>query len=174
MREQRMVREYWAFDESIGYLARLIFRSFSGLREQHTREYGISSGQWTFLRELWREDGISQRELSRRIAMRDATTAVTLRTLERAGLVRRDVNHRDRREILVHLTPRGRNLEKRLMPATAEIQALATRNLSDAEVNALRRLMLHVIDNLAGADPELRDSRRSPVPSFRRNISGAP
>ena len=161
MSEQRISRGYWAFDDSIGYLARLIFRSFSGLREQHTREYGISSGQWTFLRQLWREDGISQRELSRRLALRDATTAVTLRTLERSGLVRRDVNRRDRREILVHLTPHGRSLEKHLIPVTAEIHARATRNLSSADVDALGRLLLQAIDNLASADPELRDSRRT-------------
>ncbi len=161
MSERRIPRDYWAFDDSIGYLARLIFRSFSRLREQHTRKYGISSGQWTFLRQLWREDGISQRELSRRIAMRDATTAVSLRTLERAGLVRRDINRRDRREILVHLTPRGRSLEKQLMPVTAEIHARATRDMSDAEVDTLGRLMLHVIANLASADPELRGSRQT-------------
>lgn len=163
MSDQRITMDYWAFDDSIGYLARLIFRSFSRLREHQTREYGISSGQWTFLRQLWREDGISQRELSRRIAMRDATTAVSLRTLERAGLVRRDVNRSDRREILVHLTPRGRSLEEQLMPVTAEIHAHATRNMSDAEVDALGRLMLHVIANLAAADPELRSSRQTPA-----------
>ena len=156
MSEQPIASDYWAFDDSIGYLARLIFRSFSRLREQRTREYGISSGQWTFLRQLWREDGISQRELSRRLAMRDATTAVTLRILERAGLVRREINRRDRREILVYLTPLGKGLEKRLMPITADIQALAVRNLSDAEVDTLRRLMLHVVSNLASADPDLR------------------
>ncbi|WP_231732617.1 MULTISPECIES: MarR family winged helix-turn-helix transcriptional regulator [unclassified Sphingopyxis] len=160
MSERLPAGNYWAFDDSLGYLARLIFRSFSRLREQHTREYDISSGQWTFLRQLWRDDGISQRELSRRLAMRDATTAVTLRALERAGLVRRAVNRRDRREILVHLTPHARRLEKLLMPRTAKIQALATQNLSDAEVETLRRLLLHVIDNLASADPELQDSRR--------------
>jgi DNA-binding MarR family transcriptional regulator len=159
MGDQRIAMDYWAFDDSIGYLARLIFRSFSRLREHQTREYGISSGQWTFLRQLWREDGVSQRELSRRIAMRDATTAVSLRTLERAGLVRRDVNRSDRREILVHLTPRGRSLEKQLLPVTAEIQVLATRSLSDAEVDTLRLLMLRVIDNLARADPEQKRPR---------------
>lgn len=159
MSDQRITMDYWAFDDSIGYLARLIFRSFSRLREHQTREYGISSGQWTFLRQLWREDGISQRELSCRIAMRDATTAVSLRTLERAGLVRRDVNRSDRREILVHLTPRGRSLEKQLLPVTAEIQVLATRSLSDAEVDTLRLLMLRVIDNLARADPEQKRLR---------------
>lgn len=158
MTEPRAIQEYWAFDDSLGYLARLIFRSFASLRERHTLEHGISSGQWTFLRQLWREDGISQRELSRRLAMRDATTAVTLRALEQAGLVRRRVNLRDRREILVNLTPLAQCLEPILLPATAEIHGLATRGFSDAEVDTLRGLLRRVIDNLARADPELRDS----------------
>ena len=158
MPDQRAGRDHWAFDDSIGYLARLIFRSFSSLREQRTREYGISSGQWTFLRQLWREDGISQRQLSRRLAMRDATTAVTLRTLEQAGLVRRGINHRDRREMLVSLTTRARRIEPPLLRATAEIQTSATRDFSSAEVDMLRLLLCRVIENLARADPELRNS----------------
>lgn len=157
---QRDTRGHWDLDDSLGYLARMIFRSFSGLREQRTREYGISSGQWTFLRQLWREDGISQRQLSRRLAMRDATTAMALRTLEQAGLVRRGVNHRDRREILVNLTSRARRIEPPLLLVTAEIQARATRDFSRAEVDMLRQLLGRVIENLAGADSELRDSLR--------------
>ena len=140
---------YWAFEDSLGYLARLVFRSFSMLREQRTREHGISAGQWAFLRQLWREDGISQRELSRRLAMRDATTAVTLRGMERAGLVDRRVNCCDRREILVFLTSYAKSLEQILLPVTAEVQSHATRNFSDEEVETLRRLLICVIENIS-------------------------
>ena len=143
---------YWAFEDSLGYLARLVFRSFSMLREQRTREHGISAGQWAFLRQLWREDGISQRELSRRLAMRDATTAVTLRGMERAGLVDRRVNCCDRREILVFLTPYAKSLEQILLPVTAEVQSHATRNFSDEEVETLRRLLICVIENISRED----------------------
>lgn len=158
---QRDTTRHWDLDDSLGYLARMIFRSFSALREQRTRDYGISSGQWTFLRQLWREDGISQRHLSRRLAMRDATTAVTLRALEQAGLIRRGVNPRDRREMLVNLTSRARFLEPRLLLVTAEIQTCATRDFSRAEVDMLRQLLGRVIENLADADSELRDSLRA-------------
>lgn len=143
---------YWAFDDSLGYLARLIFRSFSLLREKGTRDHGISAGQWTFLRQLWREDGISQSELSRRLAMRDATTAVALRGMEGAELVRRRVNGRDRRETLVFLTPRAKLLKSVLLPITAEVQSRATRDFSHEEVETLRRLLIRVIENLSDED----------------------
>lgn len=148
--------QYWDFADSLGYLARLIFRSFSALREAETIVHGVSAGHWTFLRQLWREDGISQHELSCRLAMRDATTAVALRGLEGAGLVHRRVNRRDRRETLVYLTPHARRLARVLLPVTREVQALATRGFSEEEVEVLRRLMLRVIGNLAQAEVDPR------------------
>jgi len=162
MPNDRMGPRYWAFEDSLGYLARLVFRSFSMLREQRTREHGISAGQWAFLRQLWHEDGISQRELSGRLAMRDSTTAVTLRGMERAALVQRRVNCCDRREILVFLTPYARSLESILLPVTADVQSHATRNFSDEEVEALRGLLIRVIDNLSREDQDARSHSRPP------------
>ena len=66
-----------------------MFRSFSRALERRTLEHGVSAGQWRFLRQLWLEDGITQRELSARVGMREPTTVVALKSLEAAGLVRR-------------------------------------------------------------------------------------
>ncbi|WOF42392.1 MarR family winged helix-turn-helix transcriptional regulator [Sphingopyxis indica] len=140
---------YWAFEDSLGYLARLVFRSFSMLREAKTREHGVSAGHWPFLRQLWREDGVSQHELSRRLVMQDATTAVALRGLEKEGLIHRRVNRRDRRETLVYLTPHARALAGTLLPVTREVQAAATRGLSPEEVERLRGLLFRIVANLA-------------------------
>lgn len=158
--EPRRKGDYWAFEDSLGYLARLMFRSFSQVRETRTLDHGISAGQWTFLRQLWRGDGISQHELSRRLAMRDATTAVALRGLEEASLVRRCVNPRDRRETLVFLTPHARRLRGLLFPVTEEVQALATRGFSDEEAATLRDLMQRMITNLAREDPDIGEAGR--------------
>ena len=49
-------------NNSVGYLCRIAFRSFSRAMEMRTQPHGVSSGQWRFLRVLWREDGITQRE----------------------------------------------------------------------------------------------------------------
>ena len=61
---------------SIGYLTRIAFRAFSRALEVRTAPHGVSSGQWRFLRVLWREDGLTQRELSRRVGMREPTTVI--------------------------------------------------------------------------------------------------
>ena len=60
-------------------------------------EHGVSHGHWSFLRVLWEEDGLSQRELSTRVGMMEPTTVIALRGMEKAGLVRRSRSSADRR-----------------------------------------------------------------------------
>ncbi len=45
--------------------------------------YGLKRGQWYFLRVLWTEDGLSQRELSARVGTMEPTTVIALRSMER-------------------------------------------------------------------------------------------
>ena len=142
-------KDYWSLENSIGYLARVAFRSFSSLLERRTLEYDVSAGQWRFLRQLWRGDGITQRELSARVGMREPTTVVTLKGLEKAGLVYRETSEVDRRKIHVFLTPRAKELEAILTPMSTEVHEMATRGFSDEEIDTLRSLLRRVIDNLA-------------------------
>src|SRR5439155_10440134 len=96
---------YESPSNSLGYLCRIAFRHFSRALEKRTAPRGVSSGQWRFLGVLWNEDGITQRELSRRVGMRGPTTVTALKSLERSGFVRRAPSEEDRRKVHVHLTP---------------------------------------------------------------------
>lgn len=159
----RQPAEYYRLPEnSIGYLSRVMFRSFSRALERRTLEHGVSAGQWRFLRQLWREDGITQRELSTRVGMREPTTVVALKGLEAAGLVRREKSKIDRRKIYIYLTDHAKALEGVLVPMNAEVHDLATRGLSDEEVETLRSLLRRAIANLA------EESQDTPVLSDLR------
>jgi DNA-binding MarR family transcriptional regulator len=109
----------------------------------------VSSGQWRFLRVLWREDGITQRELSRRVGMREPTTVIALKSLERSGFVTRAKSEADRRKVHVFLTPTARALQPVLLPAVAEVNDVALAGLTDAEVAVLRKALTLVGRNLA-------------------------
>lgn len=135
---------------SLGYLARIMFRSFSRSLERRTLAEDISAGQWRFLRQLWVEDGITQRELSKRVGMREPTTVVALTSMEKAGLIVRRKVAEDRRKTYVFLTPHARQLEAVLMPMNVEVHTIATQGLSADEVDTLRNLMRRVADNLSG------------------------
>jgi DNA-binding MarR family transcriptional regulator len=134
---------------SMGYLTRIAFRAFSRALEVRTAPHGVSSGQWRFLRVLWREDGLTQRELSRRVGMREPTTVVALKSLERSGFVTRQKSVEDRRKAHVFLTPEARALEAVLLPAVAEVNAVALMGLTEAEIAVLRKALIQVGRNLA-------------------------
>jgi DNA-binding MarR family transcriptional regulator len=143
---------------SLGYLTRMVTRSFSRALEKRTLPHGISSGQWRFLRALWLEEGLSQRELSRRVGTQEPTTVTALKSLERSGLIRRETSTEDRRRVHVYLTPEARKLRKKLAPFVVEVNALATRDLTPKQVKLLRELLIHVSQNLAdeGANGQVR------------------
>jgi len=134
---------------SIGYLTRITFRAFSRHMERRTLPYGVSAGQWPFLRALWTEEGLTQRELSQRVAMREPTTVTALKTLERSGLIRRIQSKEDNRKIHVFLSPKGRRLKEKLIPFVADVNAVAQEGISPEEIDVLRRVLLRMSDNLA-------------------------
>lgn len=153
---RRHSAEYYTNPEnSIGYLARIVFRSFSRLLERGTLKHEVSAGQWRFLRQLWREDGITQRELSERVGMREPTTVVALKGLEKAGFITRTKTSEDRRKTFIYLTPHAKRLELVLAPMNAEVHEIATRDMSDEEVETLQTLMRRVIENLANETAKL-------------------
>lgn len=110
--------------------------------------HGVSPGQWRFLRQLWHDNGICQRQLAERLALSEATATVTLRELEKKKLIERRRNAGNRRELLVFLTPGGRALQDVLLPITRDVHILATQEMSAVEVTTLARLLHRLVANL--------------------------
>ena len=136
-------------ENSIGYLLRLAFRGFSTMLERRTSAHGVSSGQWRFLRQLWIEDGPTQRELSVRVGMREPTTVVAVNSLVKSGLAVREPSIEDRRKVHIHLTPLGLSLQATMLPIVADINDRATKGLTKAEIATLLRLLRHINSNVA-------------------------
>ncbi|MBV9955119.1 MAG: MarR family transcriptional regulator [Pseudolabrys sp.] len=126
-------------------------------------EHKVSFGHWAFLRILWERDGLTQSELSEQAGVMEPTTFSAIKAMERLGyVVRRQAPH-NRKNIFVHLTPKGRYLEHRLVPLAEAVNNIALRGISPASVKATRDVLIAVIDNLA-KDEALRNI---PMPSTR-------
>src|SRR4029077_5952695 len=100
---------------SSGYLVRDAHRAFQRLVDRRIAAYGVSRGQWYFLRVLWITDGLSQRELSSRVGMMEPTTVIALRSMEKSGLIRRVRGADDRRKVRVFLTAKAKRLRGELL-----------------------------------------------------------
>jgi DNA-binding MarR family transcriptional regulator len=126
---------------SVGYLVRQTHRAFTRALQARIAPHGVSIGMWYFLRVLWQEDGISQRELSQRVGMMEPTTASALNNMERKGFVRRLRNRADRRVVNVFLTERGSALRRELLPLAAAVNEVALRGVSAEDVGKLRAVL---------------------------------
>jgi DNA-binding MarR family transcriptional regulator len=108
----------------------------------------VSFGHWQFLRVLWEADGITQRELSEQVGVMEPTTYAALNAMEAAGTIKRRQAPDNRKNVYVHLTPKGRALRARLEPLAEEVNRLAVRGVRAGDVAAMRRALLAIIDNL--------------------------
>ena len=83
-------------EDSVGHQVRWAHRALQRELEETLRPYGITTGMWYFLRALWEEDGLTQRELSERVGITEPTTVTALNALEKRALVVRVPNSTDR------------------------------------------------------------------------------
>jgi DNA-binding MarR family transcriptional regulator len=134
--------------ESAGYLVRDAHRVFQKLLEKRIAAYGISRGQWYFLRVLWIEDGLSQRELSSRVGMMEPTTVIALRSMEKTGLIRRARTSDDKRVARVWLTTKAKRLREEMLLIARGINEDACRGVTREELDAFRRAITRMTENL--------------------------
>jgi DNA-binding MarR family transcriptional regulator len=137
-------------DTTVGYLVRDVHRALARSLQARIASHGVSMGQWFFLRALWDEDGLTQRELSQRVGMMEPTTVTALNGMERRGLVERVRNTHDRRKVNIFLTPKGRGLREVLLPCSVEVTREATHGVSDQELTTAIDVLRRMIANLQG------------------------
>jgi DNA-binding MarR family transcriptional regulator len=141
-------------ENSVGYQIRATHLTFAKYLRNRLQPHKVTPGQWFFLRALWEEEGLSQRELSRRVGTTEPTTVSALRLLERNGLIDRVRNTQDRRTINIFLTPKGRELKDTLLPGVLELNRIATEGLSREEVQDAFRLLNKMRQNVAASVDE--------------------
>lgn len=135
-------------DRSVGYQIRMAHRRLQRELQVRIERHGATLGMWYYLRALWDEDGLTQRELSDRIGTMEPTTLAAIMAMQRKGLVRRSRNPDDRRKVNVYLTERGRALESVLLPAAREVVQIAVKGFKKREVDTLLRLLHTIQHNL--------------------------
>ncbi len=144
-------------EESLGYLVNYLAKLFSQIHAACLASHGVYLGQWGVLMFLWVQDGQTQRELSRQVAVDDASMVRSIDRMERDGLVRRVRNEHDRRQINILLTEKGRALRDQLVPCALAGNAVATQGFTESEqhqVSALLHRMIASLEEALSPKPE--------------------
>lgn len=135
-------------EDSIGFQMRITLRDIRRLLRQVLATEGLTMGVWFFLRVLWEEDGMTQKEITARVGMMQPTAAKALLALERDGLVELSRDPRDRRKMRIFLTRKGWRLKDTLLPKVALVNnEIALAGFSKAEIAVLWKFLERIRAN---------------------------
>lgn len=144
-------------EDTVGFLLWDTTRAFVTRFSRRISRHGVTFGLWPFLRALWEEDGLTQRQLSERVRMKGPTTVAAVNRLEERGLVRRVHNDKDGRKVNVFLTAKGRRTYDLVMPEVEAVNHQGMASLSEDEQETLKRLLRDLRRNM-NSDGHVEDA----------------
>ena len=153
-------------NDRLAHLVRDASRGLTRALQMRLTEHAVAFGHWSFLRILWENDGITQRELSERAGLMEPTTFSALKAMEKLGYVTRRQQPDSRKKVYVFLTPKGRGLRDKLVPLAEEVNEIAVAGVGPEMIAAAREMLLVMIQNLARDEIEQMAAKRG-MPSTR-------
>ncbi|MCR58451.1 MarR family transcriptional regulator [Listeria monocytogenes] len=133
--------------ESLAKVIAIIHRSESTFKNKKLLETGLNIGQLRYLWTLYKEDGISQESMAKRFMVDKASVTRHIKRLEELGMIRREIDAKDRRIQRIFVTETGFQMRDLIEEVTAEWSALLTANFSEKEKDDLMHLIGRLSDN---------------------------
>ncbi len=112
------------------------------------KKLNITPGQMAVLYTLYKGDGISITDLSKRCYLDNSTLTGIIDRMEKAGLVFRSGQQADRRSFLICLTAAARNLENQVTETMNHICASMLSGCTEAEIAVFRKVLLNIFARL--------------------------
>jgi DNA-binding MarR family transcriptional regulator len=135
-------------DYRLGGLISYLLRAQSAFYTQRLKPYNISYGQFPFLMALYREDGVNQETIAKRLLFNKATIARAIDKLERGGYVNRAQDEYDGRANRIVLTSKGREIKPVIDQLSHEWNSILLSGFTDIERLLLKELMKKIVSNV--------------------------
>ena len=135
-------------DEIRGILDELSAKTRRNYSEM-LRELGLHIGQDQLLCRLWKEDGVTQSQLSERLNCEPPTVANMVKALENYGLIYRQRDQLDARVNRVYLTSKGQDLKEPIENVWRKQQDKLLDGMSSEELFVLKKLLKKMAENIS-------------------------
>ncbi len=140
----------YTLDKSLGYLAarfsRIVARRINAMFTQHGLP--LTSDQYSFLVQLWNQNGLPQGVLATK-SVKDKTTMARLAAgLESLGLIIRLPSPGDARERLVYLTDKGKEIMDKATALVRDILVEAHSGIDESQLEVCRDVLRRACLNL--------------------------
>ncbi|MCM1308700.1 MAG: MarR family transcriptional regulator [Butyrivibrio sp.] len=108
----------------------------------------FNGAQGKILYVLWQKDRISIAELSESVGLAKTTMTSMLDRMEAAELIVRTHNPKDRREILISLTPKAQVLHAKYEEVSAKMTDVYFKGFKEKEIEMTEKLLMRILQNV--------------------------
>lgn len=115
---------------------------------------GIHPGQLPMIIALGESDGMSQKEISKRLNTKPPTVAVSIKRLEKMGVVERIADSKDQRVIRVYLSEKGKVLFQKTKKLIEENEKAMFQGFTESEICLMKRFFQQIIKNIQNIPEE--------------------
>lgn len=136
------------FEDSIAFMINRAVLKIKKDMSNKFKEYDITIEQWALLTRLWKNDGISQTQLSLRSGKDLPSITRMLDKLQKKELIRREVDPSDSRAYLIFLTQSGKELEDKLDYIAYEVENKSLQNIKKDDIEILKKVINSILINL--------------------------
>lgn len=136
------------FENYIGYWIRLIYRGMTNSHDQRLSKYGLTTSQFGVLVNLWKRDGVTQKELQEKLEIRPATLTGIIDGLVSRGYVKRECDNCDARFKRLYITDKGKSIKTECLSIVQEMEKMLVRNLTEDEVEYLNSILRKIHVNI--------------------------
>ena len=134
--------------QSVGKYISIIHRTGSSFLSKEFSKFNIGSGQYMYLIHLYKNDGLSQEELTEILNIDKGTTAKSIKKLETEGFVMRVKDKNDKRINRVYLAPKALEIKDEFLSSINAWENTLTSNLSYAEKEQALTLLKKITYNI--------------------------
>ncbi|HWR44244.1 MarR family transcriptional regulator [Sporomusa sp.] len=137
------------FDSTCLLLAKAEQKHYNYTKKLLEKEkLNITPGQMAVLYTLYKGDGISITELSKKCYLDNSTLTGIIDRLERAGLVLRIGQQDDRRSFFIHLTETATDLQNQVADAMNRICMAMLDECTEDEIAVFRKVLMNIFAKL--------------------------
>ena len=140
--------------EPIGKYISQIYRKGRSFINRGLTQYDMGYGQMLFLLQLYRQDGISQEELTEKLSIDKGTTARSIKKLEKEGFIIRLKDEHDKRAYKIYLTDKSKEKQNDVCNVLQEWESILTENITEEErdtlINILKKICLNKNKKIGG------------------------
>ena len=125
--------------------SRLLSQAYHPLLSEH----GLTYPQYLVLLVLWEKDAQPVNDIAKRLYLETNTVTPLLQRMEKAGILTRKKGEEDARQMIVSLTPEGRELENKLSEVPFSIgQSVLCKSITPETVPGLFLMLDEMIEKL--------------------------